>query len=79
MKKQIVKNPRKDDKLKAIGEKIRKIRLAKGLTQSELAFLCSDTDLSQISRMERGLVNFSVSFLYVIADKLDIPARDLLP
>jgi transcriptional regulator with XRE-family HTH domain len=65
--------------LKAIGEKIRKIRIEKGMTQMELAFACNDTDYSQINRMELGKVNFSVSYLSLISEKLEVNAKDLLP
>ena len=74
-----IKHFRKDEQLKIIGEKIRKIRLSKGLTQSALAFECGDKDWSQISRMERGLVNFSISYLLIVAEKLQISPRELLP
>ena len=74
-----IKHFRKDEQLKIVGEKIRKIRLSKGYTQSELAFECGDKDWSQISRMERGLVNFSISYLLVVAEKLQISPRELLP
>ena len=74
-----IKHLRKDDQLKIIGEKIRKYRLAKGLTQAELAFECGDKDWSQISRMERGLVNFSISYLLLIAEILEISPKELLP
>ncbi|MEI9912626.1 MAG: helix-turn-helix transcriptional regulator [Bacteroidota bacterium] len=73
------KHFRNDDQLKAIGDKIRKYRLAKGLTQAELAFECGDKDWSQISRMERGLVNFSISYLLLVAEILEISPKDLLP
>lgn len=70
---------RNDEQLKIIGDRIRKHRLAKGLTQSELAFECGDKDWSQISRMERGLVNFTISYLLLIAEILEIQPKDLLP
>lgn len=73
------KNFRNDNQLKAIGEKIRKFRLAKELTQAELAFECGDKDWSQISRMERGLVNFNISYLLLIAEILEISPKELLP
>ncbi len=79
VKKQKVKHFRKDEQLKLIGEKIRKNRLSKGLTQSELAFECGDKDWSQISRMERGLVNFSISYLLLVAEVLEISPKELLP
>jgi transcriptional regulator with XRE-family HTH domain len=74
-----VKNARRDDQLKMIGQNIRKFRLAKGLTQNELAFECGDKDWSQISRMERGLVNFSISYLFIVAEVLEVEPKDLLP
>ena len=72
------KHYRDDGKLKLIGENIRKYRLAKGLTQNDLAFSCGDKDWSQISRMERGLVNFTISYLFLVADVLEILPSDLL-
>ena len=73
------KHFRNDKQLSIIGEKIRKARHAKGLTQAELAFECGDKDWSQISRMERGLVNFNISYLLLIAEILEIPPKELLP
>ncbi len=78
-KKAKIKHFRKDEQLKTIGDKIRKYRLAKGMTQSELAFECGDKDWSQISRMERGLVNFSISYLLLVAEVLEISPKELLP
>jgi transcriptional regulator with XRE-family HTH domain len=74
-----IKHFRKDKELKLIGDKIRKYRREKGLTQSELAFECGDKDWSQISRMERGLVNFSISYLLIVSEVLEISPKDLLP
>ena len=80
MKKKATKKQfRNDEALKIIGANIRKYRLAKGLTQIELAFECGDIDWSQISRMERGLVNFSISYLLLIAEILGISSKELLP
>ena len=70
---------RNDAQLKIIGENIRKYRRAKGYSQSELAFECGEKDWSQISRMERGLVNFTISYLLIVAETLDVPPKDLLP
>lgn len=78
-KKGKIKHLRSDEQLKEIGDKIRKYRLAKGYTQAELAFECGDKDWSQISRMERGLVNFSISYLLLVAEALEISPKDLLP
>lgn len=74
-----IKHFRNDEQLKTIGEKIRKFRKAKKLTQEELALLCNDKEWSQISRMERGLVNFSISYLLLVAEALEVNPKELLP
>ena len=70
---------RNDEFLKEIGEKVRKLRLGKGLTQMDLAFACNDKDYSQFNRIELGKVNFSVSYLSLIAKVLEVTPQDLLP
>ncbi len=78
-KKSKSKQYRNDEQLKLIGENIRKFRLAKGLTQAGLAFECGEKEWSQISRMERGLVNFTISYLLIVAEVLEISPKELLP
>ena len=70
---------RQDDFLKKVGEKVRSVRLEQGLTQTDLAFRCNDKDYSQINRLELGKINFSVSYLFLIASALDVTPADLLP
>ncbi|MBS1578751.1 MAG: helix-turn-helix transcriptional regulator [Bacteroidetes bacterium] len=70
---------RDDVFLKGIGKRIRELRLKKSLTQTELAFLCNDKDYSQINRVELGKVNFSVSYLSLIAKALEVTPEELLP
>lgn len=70
---------RNDNLLKVVGNRIRTIRLQKRITQTDLAFLCNDKDYSQINRVELGKVNFSISYLRLIADALEVPVKDLLP
>ena len=65
--------------MRQVGAKIRERRLAKGLTQMELAFACGDIDYSQINRIELGKVNFTVSYLSLIAQVLEVKPKDLLP
>lgn len=74
-----IQHYRNDAQLKLIGENIRKFRKIKGLTQNDLAFNCGDKDWSQISRMERGLVNFSISYLLLVAEVLEVQPKVLLP
>jgi transcriptional regulator with XRE-family HTH domain len=70
---------RDDNFLIGIGYKVRELRIAKGLSQMELAFKCDDKDYSQINRVELGKVNFSVSYLTLIANALGVTPKDLLP
>lgn len=70
---------RDDEFLKQIGENVRRIRLSLGLSQTELAFKCNDKDYSQINRLELGKINFSVSYLKLIATALKVKVTELLP
>jgi len=70
---------RDDAFLKQIGERVRELRQKKGLSQMELAFKCNDKDYSQINRVELGKVNFSVSYIILIANALETAPKDLLP
>lgn len=70
---------RDDEFLKQIGEKVRALRVNQGLTQMDLAFKCNDKDYSQINRVELGKVNFSVSYLSLIAAALNVNPTELLP
>jgi transcriptional regulator with XRE-family HTH domain len=70
---------REDDFLIKIGNKIRDLRISKEMTQMELAFKCNDMDYSQINRMELGKINFSISYLLLIAKALEVSPKKLLP
>lgn len=61
-----------------VGTKIRKCRKAQKLTIEDLADKCK-VDYSQISRMERGTVNFTYFSLLKIASALDIDPKELQP
>jgi transcriptional regulator with XRE-family HTH domain len=78
VKKETKKYYRDDEFLRNVGQKIRAIRLSKGITQTELAFKCNDKDYSQINRVELGKVNFSVSYLSLIALALEVSPNDLI-
>ena len=64
--------------LKAIGEKIRTIRLSQNMSQESLANNCG-IDYSQVNRMELGKVNFGIIYLYKIALVFQIDPKELLP
>ena len=70
---------RDDTFLKEVGERIRENRLKLGLTQMDLAFKCNDIDYSQINRLELGKVNFSISYLKLIASVMNVHIADLIP
>lgn len=58
------------------GNNLRKIRLAKGFTQEKLANELG-VEISQISRIERGIINTSVVAVYQVAKILDIKVSEL--
>ncbi|NBR13730.1 MAG: XRE family transcriptional regulator [Flavobacteriales bacterium] len=62
--------------LKSLGERIKEIRLAKGLTQTELAHKIGK-DHPSINRLEKGKINPSYFFLCEIADGLEISINDI--
>lgn len=64
-------------RLKKIGEKLQKLRVEKKLTQKELAFML-DVEISQITRIERGIINTSILNIMRIADALEISVSDFL-
>lgn len=67
---------REEDFIIEFGKTLSRIRKEKGLTQEELAFK-SDLEYSQISRIERGIINTSISQVYKIAKALDIEVTEL--
>jgi transcriptional regulator with XRE-family HTH domain len=68
---------RNPDAMKIIGENVKKYRLERDLTQESLANL-SGIDWSTISRLERGVVNTSISVVFALADALKIKPSQLL-
>lgn len=63
--------------VKAVGERIRSLRLELKISQEELANE-ADIPLSQIGRIERGETNPTISTLFVIAEALKIDLSLLL-
>ena len=56
------------------GNHLREVRKKLGYSQEELANR-ADVELSQISRIERGVINTSLSQILQIAQALNIPKR----
>lgn len=71
-----MKQLRNTDFLISFGKNLKKIRLEKGFTQEKLAFSIG-IEISQISRIERGILNTSISTIKAIADTLEVPIKDL--
>lgn len=59
-----------------IGEKIKQIRKANKMTLSELA-LRVDSDVGNLSRLERGKQGYSEAMVQKIADALSVPVSEL--
>ena len=59
-----------------LAKNVRKYRIAKNLSQEALANLVG-IEYSQVSRIERELLNTSISAVYVLAKALDIRPSQL--
>jgi transcriptional regulator with XRE-family HTH domain len=58
------------------GKNLKALRESKDITQAQLSIDC-DFDVSVISRIERGVVNTSLSNLKLIADALKVDMQEL--
>lgn len=67
---------RNDKAIKAFGNHLKKIRKELGVSQEELAYR-TELELSQIGRIERGVINTSISNVFLIAEVLNIPPKVL--
>jgi transcriptional regulator with XRE-family HTH domain len=63
--------------IKAFGEHLKSLRIAKKLSQEELAFRCG-IPLSQIGRFERGERSPTLSTFLLLSTGLDIEPKKLL-
>ena len=68
---------RDEKRISLFGKKLREIRVSKNITQEKLSAI-TDLEISQISRIERGIINTSISHLFILADALEISPSDLL-
>lgn len=68
---------RDEEAIKAFGAKVRALRIAQGMTIEEFANT-SDIHVTQISRIERGESNPTLSYIYLIAEKLGVSPDELL-
>ena len=63
--------------VKNFGINLRKIRIQKKLSQADLAF-SYNFEISQISRIERGIINTSIVNIYIISLALKVYPKELL-
>jgi len=61
-----------------LGAKIREKRNSKGLSIEQLANN-SGMDYSQLARMETGQVNFTISYLFRVAEALGATSKGFFP
>lgn len=66
----------KKERLKDFGLHLAKKRKELGYTQEELAHQ-SGLTLSQIARIETGVINTTINTVFIIADTLKVPAKNL--
>jgi len=63
--------------LKLFGAHVRILRHKKGFTQQQLSHLM-DKDTQSLQRIERGVINPSIYYLYELANALEIEPKQLL-
>lgn len=62
--------------LKAFGLHLQKVRSLQGFSQAQLAADCN-MEISQISRIERGLLNTGISQIHIISESLGVESSVL--
>lgn len=72
-----VKYSRHEAGIKKFGQRLKEIRLQKGLSQEQLAWE-TGLEFSQINRIESGVINTSISNIFIIAEALKIEPMELL-
>jgi transcriptional regulator with XRE-family HTH domain len=71
-----VENLNEKEFLIAFGKNLRKFRKERGFTQAQLANDIG-VEISQISRIERGIINTSIGNCNAISNILKIPVKNL--
>jgi transcriptional regulator with XRE-family HTH domain len=62
---------------KSLAVNVKRLRLAKGITQEELAFL-AEIDRTYASQIERAIANPSLGIICALADALDTTYEKIL-
>lgn len=69
----------KSEILKKVGERIKEVRLQKGISQADLVGrMEGNIDATNISRIEAGRTNPTVFTLFRIAEALGVPLNELM-
>ena len=63
--------------LEKLAQRIKEIRIAKGMSQQELAAQI-DYEKSNMSRLESGTVNPKIYTLYIVAKALNVSLKSLV-
>ena len=66
----------REELLKKLGEKLREVRVKKGLSQQDVANLF-EKDRQTIQRIETGNTNPSIFYLYQICKVLGVTIKDV--
>ena len=72
-----VKYSRHEVGIKKFGLRVKELRLLKGFSQEQLAWE-TGLEFSQINRIENGVINTSISNIFIIAEALKIEPMELL-
>lgn len=68
---------RDEEMIQAFGAKVRALRSKKGLTIEEFANSV-DLHVTQVSRIERGETNVTISYMALLAKKLGVDLSELV-
>jgi transcriptional regulator with XRE-family HTH domain len=71
-----VKYLRNNDGIIKFGNRVKEIRISKNISQENLAY-AAGIEYWQISRIERGIINTSLSHILAIAKALDVEPAEL--
>ncbi len=70
-------NPREQEAIDKLGQNVRKYRILMGFTMVKLSEECG-VEYTTISKIERGILNTSISMIVILARALKIKPSQLL-
>lgn len=73
----VMNNLRNQETLTNFGDRLKTLRVTKGLTLEQLAFE-ADVELSQVHRVEKGKINPTLTTLVALAKGLGITLSELV-